>query len=100
MTEQSAPAELTTQAANASVLIKLFVFTVCLGMVPVVSYFASLKYIWNGNSTYAAITSVAAANIVLVLYIIFSIIEDQQDKITTPQTRLETKKGKIIHRCS
>ena len=36
-----------------SVLIKLFVFTVCLGMVPVVSYFASLRYFWNGIAIYA-----------------------------------------------
>ncbi|KAF8735033.1 hypothetical protein AX14_002847 [Amanita brunnescens Koide BX004] len=91
MGEQSAPAE-TTQAANAGVLIKLFVFTLSLGMVPVVSYFASLKYLWSGNSTYAAITSVAAANIVLVLYITFSIIEDRQDGKTTAQTQPETKK--------
>ena len=45
-----------------------------------------------GNSTYAAITSVAAANIVLVLYIIFSMMEDRQGKITTAQTQPETKK--------
>ena len=45
-----------------------------------------------GNSTYAAITSVAAANIVLVLYILFSVMEDRQDKITTAQTQPETKK--------
>jgi hypothetical protein len=45
-----------------------------------------------GNSTYAAITAVAAANIVLVLYIIFSMMEDSQGKIMTAQTQLETKK--------
>ena len=45
-----------------------------------------------GNSTYAAITAVAAANIVLVVYIIFSMMEDRQDKITTAQTQSETKK--------
>lgn len=33
---------------HRGVLIKLFVFTLSLGMVPVVSYFASLKYVWSG----------------------------------------------------
>ena len=33
---------------HRGVLIKLFVFTLSLGMVPVVTYFASLKYVWSG----------------------------------------------------
>ncbi|KAK2466125.1 hypothetical protein APHAL10511_001767 [Amanita phalloides] len=90
MSDKSASADLTAQAANGGVLIKLFIFTLSLGMVPVVTYFASLKYIWHGDSTYAAITAVAAANIVLVLYIISSIIEDK--KTLQAQTTSETRK--------
>ncbi|KAF8631521.1 hypothetical protein AX15_002281 [Amanita polypyramis BW_CC] len=92
MSEKSAPAEISAQVANGSVLVKLFVFSLSLGMVPVVTYFASLKYIWNGSSTYAAISAVVAANIVLVLYIISSIVEDRQDRTRSAQVQPETRK--------
>lgn len=48
------------------------------------------------NSTFAAITAVVAANIVLVAYIIVSVLEDKrQSKPQPPQKeRPETKKDK------
>jgi len=53
-----------------------------LGIVPITSYFVSEKYIWNGNSTFAAITAVLSAHVVLVAYIISSLREDQAEQET------------------
>jgi len=64
------------------VLLKLIIFSLSLGIVPITSYFASEKYIWNGNSTFAAITAVVSANVVLVAYIISSLREDQAEQET------------------
>jgi len=62
------------------VLLKLIIFSLSLGIVPIASYFASEKYIWGGNSTFAAITAIVAANIVLVAYIISSLRDDQAER--------------------
>ncbi|TFK55791.1 hypothetical protein OE88DRAFT_1652262 [Heliocybe sulcata] len=77
MSEQAKAANITEQAAKGGVLLKLIIFSLSLGIVPISSYFLSEKYVWNGNSNYAAITAVFAANIVLVTYIILSILEDR-----------------------
>lgn len=65
---------------HGGVLLKLVIFSLSLGIVPITSYFASEKYIWDGNSTFAAITAIVAANIVLVTYIISSLREDQAER--------------------
>lgn len=77
-------------------LAKLIVFSVSLAVAPLATYFGSEKYLWNGacttllqrvmlfirltmiagNSTYAAISAVVAANVVLVSYIITSVMDD------------------------
>jgi len=88
---------------SKGVLLKLIIFSLSLGIVPITSYFASEKYIWNGapsqiiqplrlsgsltlcvlgNSTFAAITAVVSANVVLVAYIISSLREDQAEQET------------------
>ncbi|KAF8076269.1 hypothetical protein FPV67DRAFT_407039 [Lyophyllum atratum] len=93
MTEQVAIGKATELTAARSVLIKLVLFSISLGLVPISGYFASQKYLWNGNSTYAAITAVVSANLVLVAYIISSVLED---KTSAPDTStklpLDTKK--------
>ncbi|KAF8192480.1 hypothetical protein BJ912DRAFT_1057843 [Pholiota molesta] len=97
MSEQSAMSQLNTDAAaTGGVLAKLIAFSVSLGVIPIGSYFLSLNYLWNQNSTFAAITAVVAANIVLVAYIIASVLEDnRQSKPQPPQKeRAETKKDK------
>jgi hypothetical protein len=73
---------------------------VSLGIVPIASYFAWQKYIWNGvsfrgifhpcdtllascfpgNSTFAAITAAVTANVVLVAYIASSLHDDQAER--------------------
>jgi hypothetical protein len=86
---------------SKGVLLKLIIFSLSLGILPITSYFASQKYIWKGapsrtvhphdpgallilcflgDSTFAAITAVVAANVVLVAYIISSLREDQAER--------------------
>ncbi|KNZ79909.1 Vacuolar ATPase assembly integral membrane protein VMA21 [Termitomyces sp. J132] len=80
-------------ASFRSVLIKLILFSLSLGLVPITSFFASQRYMWNGNSTYAAITAVVSANIVLVAYIISSVLEDKGDTSQTMRkSTMDTKK--------
>jgi hypothetical protein len=90
-------------------LAKLLFFSASLGLVPLASYYTSLKYVFEGtsyfaisaqetdnlvnqigNATFAAITAVVAANIVLVAYIITSVLEDRKDNAT--KTEAESKK--------
>jgi len=98
---------------SSGVLAKLIIFSVSLGVLPLGSYFLSLKYLWNGkfeahffrnyvvhrsllcteNSTFAAITAVVAANIVLVAYIISAVLEDKQNSVAQKQ-QAESKKNK------
>lgn len=75
-------------------LIKLLFFAVTLAVLPLSSYFISLRYMWGGvfllhislehnlllpflagNHNYAAITAICAAHLVLVAYIVTSILE-------------------------
>ncbi|KAH9977983.1 hypothetical protein BGW80DRAFT_1166345, partial [Lactifluus volemus] len=62
------------------VLVKLIIFSLSLGIIPITSYFASERYVWNGNSTLAAITAIVAANIVLVAYIVSSLSDDKAER--------------------
>ncbi|KAE9410362.1 hypothetical protein BT96DRAFT_779043, partial [Gymnopus androsaceus JB14] len=76
MSEQAAIGKLNANAASNGTLLKLIIFSLSLGIVPLTSYYGSLHFFWNGNSTFAAITAIVAANAVLVIYIITSILED------------------------
>jgi len=82
MSARGVSAQTCTQsvADGTGVLYKLVLFSLSLGIVPITSYFASEKYIWNGNSTFAAITAVVAANIVLVAYIATSLRDDKAER--------------------
>ncbi|KAL0070860.1 vacuolar ATPase assembly integral membrane protein vma21 [Marasmius tenuissimus] len=89
MSEQVAVANAVADAAPGGTLVKLIIFSICLGIAPLGSYYASLNYIWNGNATFAAITAVVAANVVLITYIILSLLEDKSAPV---QRKTETKK--------
>jgi len=82
MSARGVSAQVSTQTMEqgTGVLLKLVLFSLSLGIVPITSYFASEKYIWNGNSTFAAITAVVAANVVLVAYIVSSVRDDQVER--------------------
>ncbi|PSR71778.1 hypothetical protein PHLCEN_2v12279 [Hermanssonia centrifuga] len=90
----AAPSTLTAQTAEqAPVLFKLLLLTFALAFAPISVYYLSQNYLWNGNSTYAAITAVVAANIVLVTYIILSVMEENQlTKASKGTAEPETKK--------
>ncbi|KAJ8523528.1 hypothetical protein ONZ45_g42 [Pleurotus djamor] len=77
---------------SSTTLFKLAIFTLALGVLPLTSYFGSLHYVWEGNATYAAITAIVAANVVLVAYIITSVLEDQQSTPSSASSAQETKK--------
>ncbi|KAF9498462.1 hypothetical protein BDN71DRAFT_1443299 [Pleurotus eryngii] len=87
MTEQKVVATVNRQlAAGSGTLLKLGIFSIALGVVPIASYFGSLHYVWEGNATYAAITGVVAANAILISYIITSVSEDQTSATTSTGT--------------
>ncbi|KAJ7499027.1 hypothetical protein FB451DRAFT_22025 [Mycena latifolia] len=87
---QVAVGKLNEDAVASGQLAKLVFFSLSLGIIPITSYFASLKYLWNGNATYAALTAVIGANLVLVGYIITSILDDK--RTTAPSPPKESKK--------
>ncbi|KAJ7699968.1 hypothetical protein B0H17DRAFT_1195987 [Mycena rosella] len=90
MSAQVAVGKLNEDAASSAQLAKLVFFSLSLGIIPIASYFASLKYLWNGNATYAALTAVVGANLVLVGYITTSILDDK--RTTAPSPPKESKK--------
>ncbi|OBZ76914.1 Vacuolar ATPase assembly integral membrane protein vma-21 [Grifola frondosa] len=91
MSEQIAASRLTAQVEHeGGVLIKLILFSLTLAIAPLSSYFLSRDYVWNGNSTYAAITAIVAANAVLVAYIATSLMEES--KLTRREKEGESRK--------
>ncbi|PBL02513.1 hypothetical protein ARMGADRAFT_1159040 [Armillaria gallica] len=91
--EQAAVANANARTASRSTLAQLVLFSLSLGILPIASYFLSLKYVWHGNSTWAAITAVATANIVLVAYIFASLRDDIKPiELKTPVQNSETRK--------
>ncbi|KAJ7937160.1 hypothetical protein B0H13DRAFT_1524875, partial [Mycena leptocephala] len=78
MSAQTAVGKLNEDVVSSTQLAKLVFFSLSLGIIPITSYFGSLKYFWNGNATYAALTAVVGANIVLVAYIVTSILDDKR----------------------
>ncbi|KIJ70199.1 hypothetical protein HYDPIDRAFT_23330 [Hydnomerulius pinastri MD-312] len=95
MSNQSAVASTTAEAASRGALIKLLLFAATLAILPISSYFVSLKYMWAGNSNYAAITAICAANLVLVAYIFVSVMEDRQSLKGHDEKKLsESKKDR------
>ncbi|KZV69188.1 hypothetical protein PENSPDRAFT_686547 [Peniophora sp. CONT] len=98
MSGQAAPAQVTARAAqaaeNGNVLFKLILFSIALGVVPLGSYFASEKYIFNGNSTYAAVVAIIGANVVLVTYILLSVMDDKREKEAKSGGPAESRKDR------
>jgi len=82
MSARGVSAETSAHAAQegGGVLLKLIIFSLSLALVPISMYFVSEKYLWNGNSTFSAITAVVAANVVLISYIIASLREDRAEQ--------------------
>ncbi|CAE6500737.1 unnamed protein product [Rhizoctonia solani] len=86
---EAIPAKVLENAADSAVLFKLTGFSIALAVVPLSSYFLSMKYLWGGNSTYAALTAIVSANVVLIAYILLSISDDRASRPSAPK---ESKK--------
>ncbi|TFL05787.1 hypothetical protein BDV98DRAFT_499699, partial [Pterulicium gracile] len=74
-----------------AVLFKLVAFSLSLAVLPISAYFASSKYLWQGNGTYSALTAILIANGVLIAYVIMSMVEDKAPA-ATPAVASQTKK--------
>jgi len=104
---------------HRAVLYKLVTFAILMAVAPIGSYFGTLDYMWNGefyiiqssahaeaetvlwcvpltigNTTYAAICAVAAANIVLVGYVIVAFREEAAPPPGSEKIRLEQRKDR------
>jgi hypothetical protein len=89
MSNQAAVGKVASQTAQKGVLVKLIIFSLSLAIVPITSYFVTEKYVWNGNSNYAAITAIFAANAVLVAYIITSLLDDRESMQSVERKKLQ-----------
>jgi len=94
MSNQAAAGKTASQAAQKGVLIKLLIFSLSLGIIPITSYFVTEKYVWNGNSNYAAITAIFVANGVLFAYIVSSLWEDKISMQIAEQKKLQPSESR------
>jgi len=72
------------------------VFSISLALVPIATYFGSAKFLWGGNTTYAALSAVVMANIILVAYIRIAVLEERRNTEAAAQATktLESKKAR------
>ncbi|SPN96728.1 related to Vacuolar ATPase assembly integral membrane protein VMA21 [Cephalotrichum gorgonifer] len=77
------------QDVPTDVILKLLFFTLAMVILPVGSYFTSIKYLFNGNSTYSAILAAVVTNIVLVAYLLQAYSDDLSE-----QAKTESKKDR------
>ncbi|KTW30699.1 hypothetical protein T552_00411 [Pneumocystis carinii B80] len=74
------------------VLFKFFLFSTAMIIVPISSYYLSLRYIFKeNNTTYAAIVAVLMTNVVLVGYIILALIEEKDSQMREKGETLSKK---------
>ncbi|GAP83364.1 putative vacuolar ATPase assembly integral membrane protein VMA21 [Rosellinia necatrix] len=71
----------TGPAVPMDVILKLLAFTFAMVVIPIGSYFLTVRTIFNGNSTYAGALAAILANVVLVGYVIVAMNEDQSDQL-------------------
>ncbi|EIW66581.1 hypothetical protein M231_02233 [Tremella mesenterica] len=74
---------------QSAVLWKLILFAILMAVVPIGTYFSSLRFLFDGSTTFSAIAAIIAANIVLVGYVIIAFREDSQ--LSHPPIPLEKK---------
>ncbi|CAK7214752.1 vacuolar ATPase assembly integral membrane protein vma21 [Sporothrix bragantina] len=86
----SPPASQKTSIAPAvpkSVIFKLLGFTFTMIVAPIGSYFATVDFLFKGNSTYAGALAAIIANVVLVAYVIVAFYEDQSDQLAEKDSK-------------
>ncbi|WVO23422.1 uncharacterized protein IAS62_004775 [Cryptococcus decagattii] len=64
-----------------AVLYKLVLFALLMAVVPIATYFGTLNHLWQGSTTPAAISAIAAANLILVGYVVLAFREDAASRI-------------------
>ncbi|KAL8671994.1 MAG: hypothetical protein Q9168_003530 [Polycauliona sp. 1 TL-2023] len=75
-----------TPAVPAAVIIKLLGFTAAMIGGPIGMYFLTVNTIFRGSSTWAGATAALTANLVLIVYVIVAMREDQSDKIASEES--------------
>ncbi|BEJ12473.1 hypothetical protein CspHIS471_0209330 [Cutaneotrichosporon sp. HIS471] len=71
------------------VLGKLITFALLMAVVPIGMYFSSLNWLYDGNTTYAALTAVVAANIVLASYVYLAFAEDAAERTEVKEKKAQ-----------
>lgn len=63
-----------------NVLMPFFFFSMAMIIIPIGSYYLSIKYVFdqNNKATYAAIVAVLMANFVLIGYIVLALMEKEE----------------------
>ncbi|CAO0802388.1 unnamed protein product [Mucor circinelloides] len=72
---------------NSSVLVKLMVFTAALFAFPIVTFFATLHSLFDGNTTYAGGAAALMANVIVGLYIVVAMLEKPRDSVTSEKKK-------------
>ncbi|KAJ3126879.1 vacuolar ATPase assembly integral membrane protein vma21 [Nowakowskiella sp. JEL0407] len=99
----SSTAPTSANRLDLSILFKLLFFSFLLVVLPIGSYFLSVEYIFNGNSTFAALTAAIMANLVIAAYVVVAFLEDDGSaddlkdvKSSTGKDNLKTVKKRIV----
>ncbi|KIR25984.1 hypothetical protein I309_05199 [Cryptococcus deuterogattii LA55] len=77
------------ESVQPAVLYKLILFVLLMAVVPIATYFGTLNYLWQGSTTWAAISAIAAANLILVGYVVVAFREDAASR-TGPVSEKKT----------
>ncbi|KAF1948807.1 hypothetical protein CC80DRAFT_296780 [Byssothecium circinans] len=80
-----------TPAVPSSVIWTLLYFTFAMVTLPLGSYFFSVRYVFNGNTTYAGALAALMANVVLITYVVLAFKDDQAEQ----QEEQEKKKKSL-----
>ncbi|KAL1413250.1 vacuolar ATPase assembly integral membrane protein vma21 [Vanrija albida] len=87
--KMAAPPAAQAHGIPQDVLLKLFTFAVLMAIVPISTYFLTVKHLWNGNTAYAALSAVLAANIVLGGYVYLAFVEDASNKAEVQEKKAQ-----------
>ncbi|TXT16065.1 hypothetical protein VHUM_00568 [Vanrija humicola] len=60
-----------------------------MAIVPISTYFVTVRHLWNGNTAYAALSAVLAANIVLGGYVYLAFVEDAATKAEVQEKKAQ-----------
>ncbi|GKT42372.1 vacuolar basic amino acid transporter 2 [Colletotrichum spaethianum] len=80
-----------TPAVPTDVILKLLGFTFAMIVLPIGTYFATVDFLFKGNSTFAGALAAVMANVVLISYVIVAMKEDQSDQL---EAKKEAKKDR------